>query len=234
MTKSNTHILDSFFVTPMDRKTQLLRSMFTVCVIMHEAGHALVAIEHDLPINHLNLPRFDAFTGPNLPGETNRETLPGVGLVAADYPPEKMVEYYLGGLLGELSMYDDADVRGPNRNLHIGTSGLAGDLAGAIKCIRDNSILHLAPVAAALEQALRGSRYGGDSQAFLDAVVRIELPGADIFRRRRDDHRRIARDLYDKWAAVGFDRYFRGFYEMPAAPNHPRRWWPLRFQSPWS
>jgi hypothetical protein len=163
---------------------------------------------HRIPIDWVNLPRFDTYYSPNRPGETNQEAMAGVKV--PDLGVDKSVPYLLGGLFGELNIYDDSALNNVN-SIHAFTYGWGGDLNKICEHVRNdkNASDHLRDLVKNIDEALKVSRNGAEHAVFLNTFRYQHLAEFNEFRRHRDRHCNIAGQLYENWKATNFERWYK-------------------------
>jgi len=205
---TNGNLIDELFAASAARKTELIRATTIGFVCLHEAGHVMMAELHQIPILSVNLPRLDNLSSPRRPNEKPEEELPGV-----EVPPgealNKMVPFLLGGLFGELNIYDDDALNNPGK-CHAYTYGCKGDLAKICQLIKgDQNPVNYLSLAGSINAAQAASRDGAERATFLSAFpfrARIEF---QQFREHRARHHSIAAQLYANWKMMDFERWYK-------------------------
>lgn len=202
-------MIDEIFDSNFERKTDLLRALLTAGVSLHEAGHLLMAEKYDLPVNFINLPRFDSYFGPNRTTEDDQDTTASIGIKNKAYELEQIVAFYLGGLYGELSIYNDSDLSDHRQSLYAMTYGLSGDIRSIIRRITQstNASAPLRTLSRQLNQNLTATNGAGECSIFLNNLDYDNMPFFQEFRDNRPRHRLLASRLMEKWRAVNFQRY---------------------------
>lgn len=206
--KSHDTLMDEFFVAPTVRKIELARATCVSVACLHEAGHVLMAELHRIPVECVNLPRFDAFSSPDRPNETKKDTTPGVS-VPNTLNSSQAVPYLLGGFFGEINVYDDEALKNPEQ-LQVYTYGCGGDFDQICKMIaaEPTPIAGHHQLAQHITDSLAASRNGADRRTFLETFPFQRLTEFKEFRNHQERHRSIAVQLYQRWKHLNFEQYY--------------------------
>jgi hypothetical protein len=198
------NLIHELFDGSTSRKMELIRAT-TICVTcLHEAGHVMMAELHKIAIQWINLPRIDNLTSPPRLGETKEERDPGVSI-----PPVNLnqaVPFLLGGLFGELNVYDDNALANPG-SIQVYTYGCRGDfdeITAKIRGAKNPRNYH--GLGISIDRARAASRDGAEPAKFLADFPFRTLPDFVQFRQHRERHRYIVAQLYQKWKAADFER----------------------------
>ncbi|MGY4349744.1 hypothetical protein ACVWXM_006237 [Bradyrhizobium sp. GM7.3] len=196
------NLISELFDGSTERKIQIARATLTTNFCLHEAGHAMMAELYQLPIESVNLPRLDAFLSRKRPTESQSELTPAVSVPLAE--SRSAVPYLLGGLFGELNIYDDDALADPEI-LQVFPYGCVGDFTQ----LRDrvaadpNATADHQATAANLTSAIAASFDGAERKIFLHQFHFLDLSEFKQFRQHRARHRSIAAQLYQRWRGIG-------------------------------
>lgn len=201
------NLITEIFDEPAERKAELARATLTTTFCLHEAGHAMMAELYQLPIERINLPRLDAFLSTKRPTESQTELRPAVSVQLAEL--RSAVPYLLGGLFGELNIYDDDALTDPEIP-QISTYGCVGDFTQLWERVAadPNATEAHRSIANDLRRAVAASLDGAERRVFLNQFGFQGLREFKQFREHGKRHRSIAAQLYQRWRGFGnFERY---------------------------
>lgn len=189
-------MFDQMFVESGDRIQELKVFTITSLISLHEAGHVLIARHRGLTVKRVSLPSIDSILDPE------GTTYPGVQLESQETRNDPdLVEFFLAGLFGETSPYDDEYIKRHFCELRLGTTGAKGDLIGAANCSQGSA------VSTQIAHALKNSRYGADRSEMLRRFPFHETDQYARFRALRGQHRDLASELYSQWKTRGFGAF---------------------------
>lgn len=203
----NGNFINELFAAPTARKIDLARASMTSMACLHEAGHILMAERHGIPINSVNLPRFDTYSSDLRPGETLKEAIAGVGVSETEVA--RHVPFLLGGILGEINVHDDEALTSPEA-MQVFTYGARGDVKRILAKIKADQTRdpYYLTLAANLAQAQAVSRDCAEREIFLTTFTFRNSREFMDFRDHRSRHQDIAAQLYDRWKHANFERYY--------------------------
>lgn len=195
------NIIDELFDGDVYRKRDVTYATMTSNACLHEAGHLMMAELNNIAIEYVYLPQYGDFF-------EQRGGNPGVQPAVQIQGLPQKIAFYLGGIFGELNIYDNVALRDP-RAVSAFTQGCRGDIITIIQYIREEQQpgKRMQDLASHLGAALKSSNEAKDTVSFLQALDVNSLPQFSEFRSQRLRHRAIAHELYERWRALNFAEF---------------------------
>jgi hypothetical protein len=189
------NVVDQMFLESGAQIQELKVLSTTSLICLHETGHLLMARHRGLAVKLAVLPSIDSVLDPE------GTAYPGVQLEEKGIRNDPhLVEFFLAGLFGEMSPYDDEYVKWHFNELLLGTAGAKGDLIGAANCSQGSALSRQ------IADALDSSKNGRNRRQMLRSFPFHQTDQYASFRTMRSAHRHLASEVYSRWRKYRYER----------------------------